>query len=239
MACSSMAEHLTVNQRVAGSSPATPANLLGLGHPKTGTGFTANLLTHNGIPVGHEVIKERGMISWLSVVDRDDTPWGVPSYKAMPEDTCVFLVTRSPISSILSVIGENKIPISFKWRRKVILEEFGVDICSKKIGKGPVAQAVGSLFYWYELCKTHPLSYIYRVDIVEQDLDLSEFLHKEIRRGPEVETNSKPERHNWNHFVMEDLNYLTPQWVRNLQDMCDWLGYEQDIEKISEAVDLR
>lgn len=28
MACSSMAEHLTVNQRVAGSNPATPAKMV-------------------------------------------------------------------------------------------------------------------------------------------------------------------------------------------------------------------
>lgn len=211
--------------------------ILGLGHPKTGTGFTAHLLFNNGIDVGHENLKREGMVSWLACVNRDDAPWNNKNYSDLDGDVKTFLVARSPLKSMMSVFAENNNDISTSWRRKVIFEEFGIDIFSPSIGQGNIAPAVASMFYWYGLCLSHDPQFIYRVDHIEDDEKLSNFVGKQLVRHPHVHKNSHPERYEGLSFHINDINNLSPIWINNLIDMCYMLGYEEDAEKVSKAID--
>lgn len=213
--------------------------ILGLGHPKTGTGFTAHLLDNNGLAIGHEKIKRDGMVSWLACVNRDDAPWNNKNYKDLPSDTKKFLITRSPLDSMVSIFAENKNELSFSWRRKVIFEEFGVDITDPSIGIGDISVAVASLFYWYKLCMIHNPEFVYRVDRVEDDKILSQFVKKNIMRKRRVYKNSHPERHKGFSFDISDVNNLSDTWINNLIEMCLILGYEDDAKKIEDAVDTQ
>lgn len=82
--------------------------LVGLGHPRCGTHFTASLLTSAGLQVGHERIRRDGMVSWMTVAERDAVPWGESYGDLGPRlRSSLFLVARSPVTAMRSILGED------------------------------------------------------------------------------------------------------------------------------------
>jgi len=45
-----------------------PINILGVGHPRTGTKYTAKLLQSWGLDVGHEEWKKDGIVAWQALI---------------------------------------------------------------------------------------------------------------------------------------------------------------------------
>ena len=50
-----------------------------IGHPRCGSGFAAHVLSSVGLDVGHEVMGENGISSWMFAVDDERCPFG-PGY---------------------------------------------------------------------------------------------------------------------------------------------------------------
>ena len=49
--------------------------ILGLGHTRTGTGYTSKVLSDWGLDVGHEVMRKHGIVSWLLVKPKGPYMW--------------------------------------------------------------------------------------------------------------------------------------------------------------------
>lgn len=93
--------NLTSNERL----------LLVTGCPRSGTHYTAALLTKAGLPVGHEAIADGGTSSWVMAVNAKAAPWG-------PRDrSCkyahIFHQVREPTKSIAAI--ETEPPISWNF----------------------------------------------------------------------------------------------------------------------------
>lgn len=79
--------------------------ILGVGHPRTGTGFTSAILRKWGLDVGHEWIGKDGIVSWFLSIDAHSYLWqrefngvGRPKY-----DHLIYNV-RNPRESLASIV---------------------------------------------------------------------------------------------------------------------------------------
>lgn len=79
--------------------------ILGLGHPRTGTGFTSKLCTLWGINVGHEKSRSDGIIDWRYVM-----PYGPYPFNSMrnvakrPNYDHLIYNVRDPNTSLPSIL---------------------------------------------------------------------------------------------------------------------------------------
>lgn len=77
--------------------------ILGLGHPRTGTGFTSKLCCLWGLDVGHEVRKFHGVVDWRYVMPSGPYPFNrrLPD---RPEFKHLIYNVRDPKTSIASIL---------------------------------------------------------------------------------------------------------------------------------------
>jgi hypothetical protein len=199
-----------------------------------GTGYVSHLLRANELHVLHEFNGLDGMISWLSCVNSEVQPWGDPQPDG---DKAYFVIARSPVSAIKSIIAENKHLLSLDWRREKIKERFSVDIFDEsEEGKDEVALAVSSLYYWYRMCFSYNYKFIFRVDVPE-DLDLlSNLVNKKIVLKDNIYKNSHPERYADHPYTSQNLNNLSKDWKIRFAELCNHLGYPKDVKFILDMV---
>lgn len=224
------------------------AIIIGLGHPAMGTGFTSSLLKKNGLDVGHEVFGKDGMVSWMACVD-DCLPNAEADRVSsiMLKESKLFAIVRSPINSVLSVVRENDIPNSLIWRRKHIKNETGYDIIPEidyrhidslerqaKIIKLKVA--IDSMYYWYSIILDHHPEIIYRVDNIEDDNLLGEFVGSRIVRDENIWKNSSALADDTKTLDSYDIKLLGPEHVSKLLQMLGEFQYDKDYHRISELV---
>lgn len=211
--------------------------IYGLGHPRSGTAFTADLLQQSGFDVGHEYLKKDGIVSWEIASLRSDLPWGngVTEFEVGSK---VFLVARSPLDALKSVVTECLQTRSIGFRASVIYEKFNVEIFSQSNQRTSEPQydymtwSVLSLIYWYELCFNHNPEVVFRVDHPEDDLLLSEYLGKEIsRQDKSLRVNKKP--FSTKDYPIGKIENQDPERLKMLADVCSRLGYPEDAKKLN------
>ena len=89
--------------------------ILGVGHPRTGTGFTASILSSWGLRIGHEKLMEDGIVAWQHVIENGPWPWIKHTDKLKPE--ILIYNVRNPKDSIPSIVfTEDVRPESLKFR---------------------------------------------------------------------------------------------------------------------------
>ena len=123
--------------------------LLCVGHPRTGTGFVAELCGQFGLDVGHEDSGSDGISSWMFAVDADENPFA-QSPIARTRHTLrwdlMVQVVRDPKAAIPSIIRENRHgPGSYTFRRDHILAQTGTDLDDFE---SEIDRAVASLCLW-------------------------------------------------------------------------------------------
>jgi hypothetical protein len=208
--------------------------IYGLGHPRCGTGFTASLLNLNGVDVGHERIRSEGIVSWEIASLRSQLPWGDGVTEFLP-DSKIFLVARSPLAALNSVLIECLQTRSIGFRAAVIFEQTGVEIFAESEQRTPEIQhdymswSVLSLIHWYEICFSRKPEMIFRVDEERDDVALSEYLGRTIDRdGKSVHRNHKP--FELNGYPIGDLSDQGFERLTKLRDLCEKLGYPKDVK---------
>jgi hypothetical protein len=207
------------------------AFVIGIGHPRCGTGFFSGLLTGSGLDVGHEKLRKNGIVSWMLVGGRRCVPWG-DSLPLLRSHHRKVLVARSPLNALRSVMLENGVRRSFAWRASVIYEKTGIDIlCPSIVPQSHLGLSVASMTHWYEMCLKEEIGLKFRVD-VESDLDLlSSYL--DIRLCP-TDTVSRNQRPNNPHvFEIEMFEELPRRITTRFMELCQVLGYPEDSEKVS------
>lgn len=220
------------------------AIIIGLGHPAMGTGFTTHLLRENNIDVDHERMGGDGIISWMAAVD--DSPPNTNADRISSSQLASakkFLIIRSPLKALNSVIKENSVRPSLQWRRSHILKKYGHDILptvdydhidslqhQQKIIQLKVA--IDSLYYWYSICLEHSPEIVYRADMPEDDNKLSNFIGDHIIRYDDLYRNSKKLLTDIDQIDSYDIKLIGPEHTSKLLELLEKFEYYQDFNRV-------
>ena len=126
--------------------------LLITGHPRSGTGFAADICRQAGLDVGHETDGRHGVSSWMMAAGAEKNPWFAHpvarSRRTFHSDLVVHTV-RDPLTALPSILREDRYaPKSFAFRRKYIKESMGVDLADSPTAAD---SACLSLCLWTEM----------------------------------------------------------------------------------------
>ena len=214
--------------------------LVGLGHPRCGTAFTAELLKHHGLDVPHERVGADGIVSWMQVAKRSAVPWG-ETLTEYPTGSKVFVIARSPVAALNSVAIENQQIRSIGFRSQVIWDRRRIDLfcCQSQTGFYDFfGWAAISLAYWYDFCLEDSSGIVFRVDRPEDDAVLSEFVGRPISRiGKDIWQN--PGKDRWIKQLdakideMGGVATVPKVHLAKLVDVTRRLGYPEDAEFFS------
>ena len=127
-----------------------------LGHPRSGTGYTAHCFRQSGWDVGHEKHGRDGIASWMWPVQAERVPWGeVRGDNPLPET--VLHVMRNPAACASSVAyTEHR---SEEWRSKWIRIPEGC---------GAVERAIWSIHGWSRLIESNHPTHRAKLEDVER-----------------------------------------------------------------------
>lgn len=194
----------------------TKIKILGLGHPRTGTGYTANLLQGWGLDVGHETLGADGIVAWqLAVLNG---PWPYITEELNLEPELIIYNVRDPKTSIPS--------IAFTENTKSQSLGFRVSKGGVLTSPNRVEQAINSIIRWDKLIQSRKPNFVYRVE--DQESELFEFLKGRFDNIKYIETNKKVNSRNhpdWTELEHE-LSKVRPSLRSKINDYCLKYGYE-------------
>ncbi|WP_170758803.1 glycosyltransferase family 25 protein [Ruegeria lacuscaerulensis] len=150
--------------------------ILCVGHPRTGTGFVAELCSKAGLDIGHEAGGADGISSWMFAVEADENPWAlnpVARTRRALHWSVMIQTVRDPATAIPSIMRENEhAPASYDFRREHILAQTGTDL--DKFEQG-IERAIASLCLWARIIREQNPDFVCRI---EYDAEaLIDFLH--------------------------------------------------------------
>ena len=215
--------------------------IVGLGHPRCGTGFAASLLSANGAAVLHEKVGAAGIVSWMQVAKRHAGPWG-NTLAVYPPGTRLFLVARSPLAALNSVATENQQIRSVGFRSQVIWQRRGIDIFAETdqtAGYGIYdffGWAVMSLAYWYDICLEENPEVIFRIERPDDDDLLSGIAgHPVTRDGKNLWHNehSAGKKSPKLEYPISELARVPKYHLSKLVDVTARLGYPEDADTLA------
>ena len=172
-------------------------NILGIGHPRTGTSFTSKLFRLWGLDVGHERLFSDGMVAWQMIAESGLNSGPYPyirpleeyhegvlyksTIKQRPEYKYLIYNVRNPYYSIPSIVyTENTSKSSLNFRQAVL----GFPLCDN-----PIETAILSLLAYEEKAiELHP-DFVFRIE--HDQATLYEFLAKNNLGVEYVEHNKK------------------------------------------------
>jgi hypothetical protein len=203
-------------------------DIVGIGHPRTGTGYTSAVLRSWGLQVGHEKLKRNGVVAWELI--KDESPWlwlhkKQITDKYRPEHCHLIYNVRDPLHSIPSIIyTEDTNEESIEFRSRVL----GFNRSSN-----PVEQAIDSIVEYDKKAKDIKPSIIYRVDHDTKHLydylknyyDLLEYVgpsNKSVNTRTHSDLNS----------LEEYLNLCSSEHKDKIDSFCRFYEYPSIFEKL-------
>jgi len=196
--------------------------ILGLGHPRTGTGYTHKILKSWGLKVGHEKMEADGIVAWPLV--KKEGPWlYIDTMKSGDVYNYRFIIynLRDPKTSIPSIVhSENTNKDSVKFRTK----ELGIHLTGN-----PVEAAINSILKFDELIKERNPDFTFRIE--DQSEDLFNFLKE---KGVSVKWDdtfinkkyNEREHNGWTEKLKDDLSKVRPSLKKKLNTFCINNGYD-------------
>jgi hypothetical protein len=198
-------------------SKATKVKILGVGHPRTGTGYTSKLLNAWGLKVGHEVLDEDGIVAWQLAVEVGPWPYITTFNTPVKSDIIIYNV-RNPRESLASIIfTENTKSISMNFRKRN-----GVHVSTNR-----VETAINSLIAWDRKIRAlKPKPMAFRIE--DQQKELFDFL---VSKGLKVEWVDFTQKVNTRYHAKlteleEELKKVRPSIKMRLNEYCRNYGYE-------------
>ncbi|SNY05901.1 hypothetical protein SAMN06265827_101172 [Orenia metallireducens] len=192
---------------------------LNIGHPRSGTGFTSKLLKKFAYDVGHEVLGEDGISSWMFAVEEDQF-WGPRGVNRKNyEFEHLIMNIRKPLDIISSVLyTENTVPVSYNLRAKYI--DF--------TGLNEIEKAVKSVLGWYKIIQAQNPELILKVD-ANPEQTLYYYLRYQLEEDVEFPLETLPT--NVNARKHSKLSYeeikknCTQELIIEYRFFCDFYGY--------------
>lgn len=199
--------------------------ILGVGHPRTGTGYTSALLKSWGLNVGHEVWEEDGIVAWQCLIPQAEAriklggrlPYMVDNIvlDELEFDHVIHSV-RDPKTAIPSIIKTEG--GSIEWR------SLWVPFSNKNT---PVENAILSIVF-----TDYRIEGFFEDKIVYKIEDQKDFLRKYlISEGYKLkdETEAPSKNHNKKRdYKKDDIDWDTvrPRFRAMINDYCTKYGYE-------------
>ena len=187
--------------------------ILGLGHPRTGTGYTSALLRKWGIDAGHEVLRFHGTVDW-SLVTGKKSMWQEVSIQDYNWQHLIYCL-RNPKESIPSIVYTESSTRSFR-------QQFGVEA-----NENPVIEAINSICKWDELITNLNPDISYRIE--DEGRILFEYLI-ENKTGAvwnpdilNVRSNTR-EHPGWEEMINE-FGEIPEKYLEKINEYCKKYGY--------------
>lgn len=194
--------------------------ILGLGHPRTGTGYTHKIINSWGLKVGHEKMERDGIVAW-QLVDKNG-PW--PFIKTVKKNDAynykyIIYNVRDPKTSIPSIIfTENKSKHSIKFRT----EKLGIDLSGNR-----VEAAIKSILEFDKLITSRRPHLIYRIE--DESEKLFDFLKEQGLdvKWDDTHVNKKYNARKHPDFaeIEEEFNSVSGFYKRRINRYCEKYGY--------------
>lgn len=151
-------KNLTMIKELKAKKAAKKKLILGLGHPRTGTGYTAKLLQSWGLDVKHEKMGKDGTVDWSLAAGK--SLWQDVDIKDFDWKHIVYCV-RDPKEAIPSIVYTEDIQsrsIDFRKENGVVVKE------------NPIVTAINSIARWEHLISLLEPEIIYRIEDEGQEL---------------------------------------------------------------------
>ena len=193
--------------------------ILGVGHPRTGTGYTAKLLQSWGLDVGHEKMGEHGTVDW-SLAAGEKSLWsGGGDFREWDWQHIIYCV-RDPRESIASIAYTENTEISFEFRKKF----------ERRIGdKSKIVSAIASILKWDQLITSKRPSVVYRIE--DESEDLFKYLNKNIDgikwSDSQINVKYNQREHRTFEELLKEPGYIPNRFKRGINQYCEKYGYNK------------
>ena len=204
-----------IQKRKVTAIPKESKLILGIGHPRTGTGYTARLLRLWGLEVGHETMGEDGIVAWQLGDMKNPNPifleegLNYNSYEWLNVIYCV----RDPRESLASIAYTETKTLEYRSKH-----------AGFRLVDNPLEMAIQSLLKWDEMCLKLRPGFIYRIEDQAKELfdELKE--HVDIKW---VSFNKKvnAEEHDTFDRLISDWT-VSNRLKRKMNEYCSKYGYE-------------
>jgi len=192
--------------------------ILGVGHPRTGTGYTAKLLQSWGLDVGHEKMGEHGTVDW-SLAPASKSIWiGGVDFREWDWEHIIYCI-RDPRTSIPSIVYTENVGKTSENFRK----EMGVSPTSSKIG-----DAIMSIIKWDEYIRKLNPNLIFRIE--DESKKLFDYLDNkdiDVKWNDSIIGNPQNTRDHktWDDLIKEE-QYVGNLYKKKINRFCDIYGYD-------------
>jgi hypothetical protein len=192
--------------------------ILGVGHPRTGTGYTAKLLQSWGLDVGHEKMGEHGTVDWSLATGAGSIWIGGADFREWEWEHIIYCV-RDPRTSIPSIVYTENVGKTSENFRK----EMGVSPTSSKIG-----DAIMSIIKWDEYIRKLNPNLIFRIE--DESKKLFDYLNNEdidVKWDNSIIGNPQNTRDHktWDDLIKEE-RYVGNLYKKKINRFCNTYGYD-------------
>lgn len=195
--------------------------ILGVGHPRTGTGYTSKLLQNMGLDVGHETLMNDGLVAWQfiipkAILNKDKLPWFNEKidHNNLKFETIIYNI-RNPKTSIPSIINTEEGSLGYRSIWAPIAKN-----------KNKIENAIVSIV-WTDL-RIHELyedMIIYRIE------DQDGYLLNTLKTKYNVKENYELPPSNFNrkreYDPTLDWDSVRPRYRNMINEYCEKYGYEK------------
>lgn len=190
--------------------------ILGVGHPRTGTGFTASILKSWGLDVGHEELRKDGIVAWQLAVRQG--PWPYIKEESQIDYEILIYNVRDPRTSIPSIVfteDVKKPSLNFRLEKGKVLKSYN-----------RVEQAIQSILRWDLLVQQMGPDFTYRIE--DQAKDLFDFLQSKDLSVNWIEPLEKVNARNHPDFseLKDEMAKVRPSVRGRINEFCLRHGYD-------------
>ena len=194
--------------------------ILVVGHPRTGTGYTAKLLQSWGLDVQHEKLGKDGTSAWPLAATEEENPIFLDfNFKQYDWEIIIYCV-RDPKDSLPSIaFTEDTKEASLQYRKK-----WGM---FRTKHRSPIDVAIESLITWDELIEDMPPNYVFRVEDGEKEL--FQFLKNkkiDVSLGKSINKNYNARPHKKLDHLLKNNN-LNNSYKKYINQYCKKYGYKE------------
>jgi len=193
--------------------------ILGVGHPRTGTGYTAKLLQSWGLDVGHEVMGEHGTVDW-SLAAGEKSLWsGGSDFREWDWQHIIYCV-RDPRESIASIVcTENTVEGSINFRKRF----------NPRIDyPNPICSAITSILTWDKaISNMNP--FVYRIE--DESQKLFQYLQDNevnlIWDDSMIGKKYNQRDHTSFENLLNESGYIAKRFKIQINEYCEKYGYPE------------
>ena len=189
-------------------------NILGLGHPRTGTRYTSKICKHWGLNVGHEKIEESGVIAWQLVLPNG--PYPFTNIKNRPSYRYLIYNVRNPKESLPSIVYTEDTNIqSVNFRKR---------FCNFNHNK--IENAIESICTFDKLISNLNPDLFFRIE--DEDLKLFNFLKDKFDINYTIyKKKENARKHKSFNEMLAENEQCSKYYIDKINNYCLKYGYDE------------